>query len=284
MSAITAFLAVCYGLSVTLSLAIGITGGNESSLIGLGYLSMFLPAAAVVLVSARWNEPPRVHWASFPTKYLPIALFLIPAVLHTVMVPVIVHFGSGVRWQSWLTPDTDGLYHVPASRGWGVVTMQGLIGHILVNAIVALLIVSLLALFEEIGWRAWLLPRLADRIGARWSVVLTSVLWALWHVPFQLSGIQHIRGVSPIILAVSMPLGIMATGMIFGWLWLQTESIWLVAIAHGAANNWGQYAFKYMRDSGRPDVEMTTLDLGSLALLFIGVILLWRDVRRGGEN
>jgi membrane protease YdiL (CAAX protease family) len=34
----------------------------------------------------------------------------------------------------------------------------------------------------------------------------------------------------------------MAAGLIIGWLWLRTESIWLAAIAHGAMNNWGQYA------------------------------------------
>ena len=124
-----------------------------------------------------------------------------------------------------------------------MVRTEGLVGHILLNAIAGLVIVSFLAFFEEIGWRAWLLPRLANRIGARRAVLVPSLIWALWPVPFQLSGIQHIYGVSPMKLALTMPLGIMATGLILGWLWLTTKSIWLVAIAHGASNNWGQYAF-----------------------------------------
>jgi membrane protease YdiL (CAAX protease family) len=281
MSAILFFLAACYGSSIALSLVIGLTGGHGSGLIGLAYLSMFVPAAAVALVSATRNEPPRIDWRSFPARYLPIALFLIPLVLHVVMLPVIAKLEGGVRWEGWLTPGADGLYHVPAPRQWGILTMPELMGHIVVNAIAGLLIVSLLALFEEIGWRAWLLPRLADRVGARPAVVLTSVIWALWHVPFQLTGIQHIQGVSPVALALSMPLGITATGLILGWLWLRTESIWLVALAHGASNNWGQYAFKYMQDSGAPDREMTALSLGSLVLLCAGAILLWRMVGAG---
>lgn len=282
MSAILVFVVACYGLSIALSLVIGLTGGHESSLISLAYLSMFLPAAGVVFVSATRNEPPRIHWTSFPMKYVPIALFLIPGLLHAVMLPAVAKLGGGLRWQDWLTPHADGLYHVPASRGWGTLTIQGLVGHILVNAIAGLLIVSFLAFFEEIGWRAWLLPRLADRIGDRWGVVSTSVIWAIWHVPFQLSGIQHIDGVSPVRLALSVPLGIVATGLILGWLWLRTESIWIVAIAHGASNNWGQYAFKYIQDSGAPDREMIALNIGSLALLFVGLILLWTvDFRRG---
>ena len=276
MSGILVFVMSCYGLAILLSLVIGFTGGHESPLIGMAYLSMFLPAAAVVLVNRTRNEPPRVHWTSFPMRYFPIALFLIPGVLHAVMLPVMAQLGGGVRWQEWLTPRADGLFQVPAPRGWGTLTLQGLVAHILVNAVFGLLIVSLLALFEEIGWRAWLLPRLTIRIGARWGVILTSAIWALWHVPFLLSGIQHIDGVSAIKLALTIPLGIMATGVILGWLWWRTESIWLVAIAHGASNNWGQYAFKYMRDSGWPDREMLALTLGSLALLLVGVVLLWR--------
>jgi uncharacterized protein len=200
------------------------------------------------------------------------------------MLSVMAQWGVRVQWQDWLTPQADGLYHVPASRGWGTLTMQGLIGHIVANAVVGLSIVSLLALFEEIGWRGWLLPRLADRIGARWAVVLTSLIWAIWHVPFQLSGIQHIEGVSPATLAVSIPFGIVVTGLILGWLWFRTESIWLVAIAHGASNNWGQYAFKYMQDSGRPDRDISALNIGCLALLVVGLIMLSRlsGFRRGG--
>jgi membrane protease YdiL (CAAX protease family) len=182
---------------------------------------------------------------------------------------------SGLHWQDWLTRQSDGLYHVPASPGWGMVRTEGLVGHILLNAIAGLVIVSFLAFFEEIGWRAWLLPRLANRIGARRAVLVTSLIWALWHVPFQLSGIQHINGVSPMKLALTMPLGIMATGLILGWLWLTTKSIWLVAIAHGASNNWGQYAFKYMTDSGRPDQDIALILAGSLAMLLVGAFLLW---------
>ena len=29
-----------------------------------------------------------------------------------------------------------------------------------------------------------------------------------------------------------------------GWLYQRTSSIWAVTIAHGSANNWGQFAFK----------------------------------------
>jgi len=278
MKGILLFIATAFGLSIALSVAVGLTGGHDSALIGLAYLSMFVPAIAVLVVRAVTHEAPRIFWDSFPLRYLPVALFLIPGVMHATMLPLMGILQGGVHWQDWLTPQADGLYHTPDSRGWGTLTIQGLAAHIVLNAVVGLAIVTILAFFEEIGWRAWLLPRLADRIGARSAVVVTSIIWALWHVPFQLSGIQHIDGVSPKTLALTMPLGTTAAGLILGWLWLRTESIWLVAIAHGASNNWGQYAFKYVKDSGAPERDIVVLCVGSLALLVTGVLLLSRRV------
>ena len=107
-----------------------------------------------------------------------------------------------------------------------MLTIEGLIGRITLNAIVGLVVVSFTAFFEEVGWRAWLLPRLKDRMGAGGAVVVTAIIWGFWHVPFQLSGIQHIDGVSPARLALGAPFGIITTGLILGWLWLRTESVW----------------------------------------------------------
>ena len=276
MKAILVFIATAYALSIALSLVIAFTGGHQSPLIALGYLSMFLPAVSVLIVGVIMREPPRVHWDRLPLRYLPLALFLIPVVLHAVMLPLMALVNGPLRKQDWLTPQADGLFHTPASRGWGTLTPPELIGRIAINALAGLLIVSFLALFEEVGWRGWLLPRLKDRIGGRRAAVLTAIVWALWHVPFQLSEIQHIDGVSPLKLALTLPLGTLAAGLIIGWLWLRTESIWLAAIAHGAMNNWGQYALKYMQDSGSPGADMAVLAAGSAALMLVGALLLWR--------
>ncbi len=202
MKPIFVFIATAYGLSIALSLVVGLTGGHESALIGLAYVSMFLPGVSVVIVSATMNESPHVRWDRFPLRYLPAALFLIPGVQHAVMLPFMANTPDGLQWQDWLAPQSDGLYHTPASRGWGAVTIEGLVGHIVLNAVVGLAANSFMAFFEEIGWRAWLLPRLRDRIGPRLAVIATAIIWGLWHVPFQLSGIQHIAGVSPMELAI----------------------------------------------------------------------------------
>lgn len=76
-------------------------------------------------------------------------------------------------------------------------------------------------------------------------------------------------------LAFGFPFGIVAAGLVLGWLWLRTESVWLCAIAHGALNSLGQYAFKFMKDAPATDADLLTLKAGFLALLVVGSLLLW---------
>jgi uncharacterized protein len=271
-TSIKAFAAVAYGLSIALSLIVGLTGGYQSRFIGLRFLSMFIPATAVLLVGSATNEKLEIDWNRFPLKYIPLAVLLLPVVMHVAMLPVVVAYEGRLPWEGWLTPPADGLYHAPAQRGWGALTFGGLASRIVLNAVVGVIIASILSFFEEVGWRAWLLPRLMARMGVRRAVVVTAAIWAVWHVPFQLSGVQHIEGVSPMTLALTFPFGIFATGLIIGWLWLRTESIWIVSLAHGALNSWGQYAFKYMQFVKAPDSVVG--GAGLLAVLILGTLLL----------
>ena len=272
-ASILVFVAAAYAQSVALSLVIGLTGGYESRWIGLGYLSMLIPAISMQIARAASREKPgAAGWRGFPARSLLVALFLMPLVMHAAMLPVAAALGR-LQWADWLTRGADGLYHTPAERGWGVLTPAGLAARVALNAIVGMAVVSTLALFEEVGWRGWFLPRLIERMSKRRAVAITSVIWALWHVPYALAGIQHLDGVPAGWTALVVTPGIFGSGLIIGWLWLRTESIWIAAIAHGALNNWGQYAFKFVSGAGQSS-DVAVLGSGSLALIVTGVLLL----------
>ena len=269
---VVAFVAIAYALSMALSLLVGLTGGYQSVFAGAGFATMFVPTIAVVLVLSATRERLGIDWRRFPVTFLPFALLMIPVTLHAAMLAVMRGVGP-LPWATWLTPASDGLYHTPAAQGWGVLTAQGLVFRMVLNAAVGVVVVSALALFEEIGWRGWLIPQLMRRMSARRAVVVASLIWALWHVPFGLSGIQHIDGLSPVRVALLVPFGTIAAGLVIGWLWVRTESIWIAAIAHGALNNWGQYAFKFMEDFAVPD-QSVVLAAGFVALYGLGTMLL----------
>jgi len=273
---ILVFVAIAFTLSIALSLFIGLTGGYRSAWIGLGYASMLIPAVAAFATNAvTHDERGPIGFDRFPLRYLPAALLLMPLVMHAAMIPATAASGE-LHWQDWLTRSADGLYHTPATRGWGALTPAGLGARIAINAIAGVVVVSGFALFEEIGWRGWLLPRLTERTGPRRAAAICSAIWALWHVPYGLSGIQHVEGVSVGWVALIVPAGIFGSGLVIGWLWLRTESIWIVAIAHGALNNWGQYAFKFLSGIS-PARELTALSAGSLALIAVGAALIARS-------
>lgn len=259
--AVVAFVAVAYLFSAAFAL-LRLSGDH----VALGVAMMFVPALSAWIVGAATGERLNIDWSRLPLRYLPIALLLIPVLMHAAMLPVTVIEEGRLPWQDWLTRGPDGLYHSPADRGWGTLTAAGLGVRVALNAVFGVVVVSLLALFEEIGWRGWLLPRLALLMGARYAIVAVAAIWGVWHVPFGLAGGDGSPLFSHAAAAFGWAFGVFVFGLIIGWLWMRTESIWIAAISHGALNNWGQYAFKYMRD-------FTTANEGQVLLAGITAVL-----------
>jgi CAAX protease family protein len=97
----------------------------------------------------------------------------------------------------------------------------------------------LFALGEEIGWRGYLLPRLLT-LGPIRAMLLTGLLHAIWHLPIIfLTPFYHGEGNRLIIIPLFL-LTFTVGGILYGYLRLTTNSIWPVALFHGAWNTiWG---------------------------------------------
>src|SRR5689334_20441187 len=80
--AILGFVAIVTALGIAVSLAVVWTGGMNGPLGLLAFATMTLPAVAAYLLDAVANEGPRIDWSRLPAGYVPVALFLIPAVMH----------------------------------------------------------------------------------------------------------------------------------------------------------------------------------------------------------
>lgn len=87
---------------------------------------------------------------------------------------------------------------------------------------------------EEIGWRGYALPRLAERMGFAWASLLLGVVWAAWHLPqFFLHGADTYGQSFPI-----WSLEVIAMSVAIVWLYTHTKgSVLLPMLMHAAINN-----------------------------------------------
>lgn len=103
-----------------------------------------------------------------------------------------------------------------------------------VNVLFGALINLVPALGEELGWRGWLLPKLMG-YGPIPAILISGVLWGLWHAPLILLGYNY--PLAPGWLGLIMMIGMCITvGAFFGWLRLRSNSVWPAALAHGTFN------------------------------------------------
>lgn len=86
---------------------------------------------------------------------------------------------------------------------------------------------------EEWGWRGYLLPRLLP-LGQWPALLLSGVIWGLWHAPVILLGYNYpAHPATGWLLMVGM---CVVWGVLFGWTRLATGSVWPAVLAHGALN------------------------------------------------
>jgi uncharacterized protein len=160
----------------------------------------------------------------------------------------------------------------------------------IVNPLIQLLIqVVILALafslWEEIGMRGYLLPKLLP-LGRRRALLLVGLVHAAWHMPLIfLTPLYHTAGNR--LTVVSLFVGtIVAASFVFGYLRIYTGSVWPASIAHAVHNAaWGSLAAFTLTSN---PVIVNEYLAGDNGILILGTTVLgaiWiGHMLRGGMN
>ncbi|HMA02754.1 MAG: CPBP family intramembrane glutamic endopeptidase [Gemmatimonas sp.] len=91
------------------------------------------------------------------------------------------------------------------------------------------------ALGEELGWRGFLVPKLAERFSFATTAFVSGIIWASWHMPLII--FADYNGGTPTLYSIAC-FAIMVVGISFpfAWLRLRSGSVWPVAILHASHN------------------------------------------------
>ena len=129
------------------------------------------------------------------------------------------------------------------------------------------------AMGEELGWRGFLLPRLLP-LGQWKALLISGVIWGVWHAPAIAQG--HNYPDHPILGILLMTVFCILLGVIIGWMYLNTHSPWVAALAHGSINAWAGLPFLFLKPGFDTALGGTlTSVLGWLVMgLFIGWLVL----------
>jgi membrane protease YdiL (CAAX protease family) len=204
--------ATFYVMTLGLALLVALFGPTDTNTIQI--LNMLTTTAGVLLMllvitpdgyhRAGWAEL-GLHRAGW--RYWPLALLAPSAVL-------VASYGAAtllgqVTWR--FAPDTA------------------------INLAINIVIVSFFAFFEEIGWRGYLLPKLATGY-PRVAPALVGFLHGVWHLPLMLLTTAY-NPVGNRLIVVPLFLAILTTaGVLYGYLRNASGSLWPVVIAHGTFN------------------------------------------------
>ena len=284
------FLGFAFGISWLTALVIYLTGGIQNSPIlslggtpvSLAYLLvatayMFGPMIANILTRLITREgkeglllePKFDHgrWIFWLLAWLLPGVFtILGAVVFFLLFPA--HFDPEL---GAITQQLEAVGSTTSASPWLILasqTIQAMLMAPLLNAIPTF--------GEEFGWRGYLQPKLMP-LGGRKAVLLTGVIWGVWHWPVILMGYNYGLDYfgAPFLGPLAMVWFTVALAVIFGWLSLKAQSVWPAVVGHGALN--GIAGIGILLAKGNPSSLLgpaPTGVIGGLAISLFALILL----------
>lgn len=290
------FLLFAFGIAWVFGLVVYLTGGIFNSpelfsgtgitlaiaLIALGY--MWAPALAHIFTRILTREGWKgsglqfdfaKHWWSLVVAwFLPAILTLLGIVVYFVVFPG--HFDASLGYLQELIrlAEAQSGQQMPLSV-WTLALIQLGIG-----VIIAPIINSLFTFGEEFGWRGYLQPKLMA-LGYRKALLLTGVIWGVWHWPVIAMGHNFGFGYwgEPWTGFLVMTWFTVGVGIIIGWLTYRGQSVWPAVIAHAAINGIAGAGVLFLSPAAEVNTLLGPAAVGLVANIpwaLLAAYLLWK--------
>jgi membrane protease YdiL (CAAX protease family) len=212
---VATYLVIAFSIAIGIAVAIPHAGINV-------LLSAFAPLAALLVIT--FTTTPRGKrkelWGSFGLNRSGKRLW--PFAVGVPMLLATSAYGIAV------------LLDVANLRDFDV-TASGL-GSWTLNLGFTVVFMSVLFLSEELGWRAYMLPRVQQLTSRRRAAVITGFVHGCFHLPLALIATTYDQHGSRWLIAPMMVAVITAGGVFYAYLWDRSHSVWPAAIAHASVN------------------------------------------------
>lgn len=234
---------------------------------------MFTPTVAMVATVAVFRMPRHKvldFLGIWPVhSWRRLLAYLVVAVVLPVLIVVLAALISG--WLGWIELDLGGLsgftQQLEAAGSIDPPVHRLLVAQLIGMPLGALINVPF-TIGEELGWRGWLLPALRP-LGVRPAMLITGVVWGLWHSPVILLGYNYDRpNLGGVLLMVG---GCIAWGVLFGWLRIGSASVWPTVFGHASLNAAGGFVYLLVAAGTTPDLAIAG-PAGVVVWVLIGIV------------
>ncbi len=288
---ILTYLAITFGITYLFELAVirpmvysedVMMQSIGSSLIAL---AMFMPAIGVLLTRLITKEGFKNAWIvpkNFKKtwKYYLIGYFA-PSIL-TILGMVVYFLVFPNKYDGNMTY----LANLYASQGVEMGT-EALMLTMIMQMVIAVFFGALLNCItcfgEEWGWRGYLLPKMKEKMPMLPMLLVTGVIWGLWHAPLTCMG--HNYGIGywgyPVTGILAMCGFCIVMGIIFSYITLRSGSCIPAVLAHGALNSIAGGAIAFTSDGGNSFVgPAPTGIVGASPFIVVAIIMLIALLKR----
>ena len=130
---------------------------------------------------------------------------------------------------------------------------------------------------EEWGWRGYLLPKMAEKLPTIPMLIITGVIWGLWHAP--ITAIGHNYGVGyplfPFTGIAAMCCFCIIAGIFLSYVALKTKSCIPSILGHGAINSIAGIGMYFTYDGGNPFIgPAPTGIIGAIPFIIVSSLIL----------
>lgn len=129
---------------------------------------------------------------------------------------------------------------------------------------------------EEWGWRGYLLPKMSKKFSTVPMLLITGVIWGLWHAPLTIVGHNYGVGYAgfPFTGILAMCLFCIVMGIFLSYVSLKTKSCIPAVLGHGAINSFAAIGMYFTKDGGNPFVgPAPTGIIGMIPFVIVAVVM-----------